>query len=222
LQTVTSAYEGGNPVRLLRVFGSSCVGVAAIGAFLWSGQIEARAATDIYMKCTGIQGSSLSAKHPNWIDLLTFNYNITAGAHPAAGSGMPVNAPVSSIVITKVHDAAASPQLMQAAITGKKFATCTVELDKAARDPFPYLTYTLHDVGVSNYDASAGGGGATEKMTLSPSRIEVKDLTQCADGRICSQAGPSPSPSPSPLFRRRFQHINEQLILPSPSPTPKK
>lgn len=156
---------------------------------------RAVAAVDAFLKIEGVKGES--QEKPGAIELKSWSFGAgRGGSLRQASSGRAGRGPdVSEIQITKLHDQA-SPKLMEAAATGRRFSEATLTVRKAGGEQ-PYLVYKLTDVMISHYQMSSGGDRPTESMTLNFGKMELLEQPQTERNGI-ERAGMVPRASRLP------------------------
>ncbi len=143
----------------------------------------ASAAIEIFLAMDGIQSDLADSSHPHTISLLSLSTNVFQQGLNFAGSGAAAaKTQFNPIVVNKAVDKT-SPALFLACATGKhiKNATIFVRDEQAS---FDYFKLVLTDVLVSSIigSAEAGDNFATEKVTLSFSKIEWDFTPQNLEG----------------------------------------
>ncbi|MGA7990142.1 MAG: type VI secretion system tube protein Hcp [Thermoanaerobaculia bacterium] len=156
--------------------------VSALALLLAAGLVfapSASAAVDAFLKIDGVQGESLDAKHPGWIEVSSFQLvqlrdsARVGGAKTRVGAG---KVSVHDINITKSTDKA-SPALMKFCATGKHIPSATLSVRKAGGTQQDYLVITLKDVFLSSYQTSGargGGGAAGETFVLNAADATIE------------------------------------------------
>lgn len=145
-----------------------------------------------YLKVDDIPGESKRSGHEEEIVISSFSWGASRAAFRNSGgqreSGLP---DVQSVSISKDFDAA-SPYLSLACIKAKNLGDVVMTLRKDQGDEHSdYLTITLTNTMVENYQVSGGGGGnPVDSLTLSFDTIKMKyvqdadDLTKGAEHEI--------------------------------------
>jgi type VI secretion system secreted protein Hcp len=143
------------------------------------------AQADFILDLDGVEGECADAKYPKKIQLLSFGFGVTntGGAGYGSGAGTSKSL-VQDMHFTKLVDTS-SPNLFQAAATGKHFKTAILHVRKAGGDqPVEYMLYTLNEVFVSAHNITGhdGGGMAQESGSLNFSKIQMDYKLQSATG----------------------------------------
>lgn len=145
-----------------------------------------------YLKIDDIPGESKRADHEEEIVVSSFSWGASRSAFRNSGgqreSGLP---DIQSMSISKDFDAA-SPYLSLACIKAKNLGEVVLTLRKDQGDEHSdYLTITMTNTLVENYQVSGGGGGnAVDSLSLSFDSIKMKylqdadDLTKGAEHEI--------------------------------------
>jgi type VI secretion system secreted protein Hcp len=149
----------------------------------------------MFLKLTGIAGSSTDDRHKGQIDLESFAFALGRGGDGTGSSGgVPGAAPsakgrLQTLRVDKVYDAA-SPKLLRAAATGQHIASGTLTFHRSGDDgDIEFLTYTLRDVQVTSYDQGGTDGDARdlgsleEEVGLTAAHVHVTEQTVDADGK---------------------------------------
>ena len=99
-----------------------------------------------------IKGESRSTASPTQIDVLAWSWGVSQSGTMHVGTGGGAGkANVSDLSITKYIDKA-SPNLMQAVLTGKQFDKATLTCRKAGGDaPVRYLTIEMEKVIITSH-----------------------------------------------------------------------
>lgn len=116
----------------------------------------------IFLNVDGISGESLDAKHPDWIDVISFSHGIS---QPSSGTGISRTAERSThedFIITKELDKS-SPKLALACCNGGHITEVIIEVCRADTSE-KYMRYTLTDVIV----ASISQNGASQDAEARP------------------------------------------------------
>jgi type VI secretion system secreted protein Hcp len=144
-------------------------------------------AIEYFLKLDGIQGESTSSKHPNEIEIFSWNF----GAHnptSITGSGLSAGkVSFSDITISKPVDKS-SAKLLELCCTGKHIANGVLTCSKSTGDknPADYLTIKLEEIHI----ASISGGGSrgddigSEGVTFAFGKIEYDYKIQGKDGTL--------------------------------------
>ena len=156
--------------------------LAAVLGLVAIGSANSFAATDVYMQYGTIKGDSTSADHPNWIELSSYQFDVskpvTIGGTGTQESG---KTQISAITITKPMDSS-STQLMEQAFAGEG-QTVKIDLVKSGgTGPMTYGEYVLSNAIVSGYSISSGGDVPAESIDISFTKITFTYTPQNPDG----------------------------------------
>lgn len=125
---------------------------------------------DAFMKFDGIEGGSQSKDHKGAVDVLSWNWGVTASAPNAAGGGAGAGRARAHELRLVHHYDLASPQLTSFAATGKhlKDAVLNVVRPGARKD---FLTVTMKDLVVTEVLVSGDEEVVDEEVALQPAWI---------------------------------------------------
>ena len=143
--------------------------IAVILLYMVMAASTASAAVDAFMKIDGVPGESTEPGYEGWIELLEFDYSMSAPVSRLTGkrSGKPQMSPIT---FTKTFDKA-SPLLMMHCSVGQNINTLTIEVLKSATSGRmePYFTVELKQVTVTSYDLKTdlAGDNVIEEVTIS-------------------------------------------------------
>ncbi|MCR9198855.1 MAG: type VI secretion system tube protein Hcp [Planctomycetaceae bacterium] len=111
-------------------------------------------AFDAFLEVDGIPGESTDDKHADWIEVKSFNHDITlpiSGSSSSGGGRASERADHGTFTIVKELDKA-SPKLALMCCNGTNIAKVTLELCRAGGDKQKYMVYELTDVVVQHWD----------------------------------------------------------------------
>ena len=118
----------------------------------------AKAAVDMFMFVSGIEGESIDKQHANEIDVLAWSWGLSTRAlWNMAGCGN-----VQDLSFTKYVDKA-SPKLMANVASGTLIPSARLVVRKAGEVPLEYIKIELTNVIVSS--VSTGGSGGEDRLT---------------------------------------------------------
>ena len=113
-----------------------------------------------FLRLDGVTGPSTGAGHVGWLDVTSYAMVVTTPANHNTASGAGAGrVGASQMSVTRPMDQA-SPQLMQAARTGRRFATAQLDVSLPSVNARG-LSYALGGVVISNYQASNGNESFT-------------------------------------------------------------
>ncbi|WP_005032939.1 Hcp family type VI secretion system effector [Holophaga foetida] len=126
-------------------------------------------AFDAFIKIDGIPGECTDDKHKDWIEIGSFNWDLSqpasASASTAGGSSAErVN--ISPLNFAHPFDKA-SPKLYEACCKGTHIKEATLHLNRAGGNKMLYGEITLKDVLVSAVAVAGSGEFPSEVVTLS-------------------------------------------------------
>ncbi len=138
----------------------------------------------IFLDVTGIAGSSVSARHPNEIELTGYRFEVQNSTDVGSGGGSGVGrANFSPLVVSKLLDVA-SPGLMLAVATGRHIPEVTLTVERLGESPTRLAEIVLTDVTIGEFsdqseeDAQFPG----DDVLLSYGTIEFTVWPGSADG----------------------------------------
>src|ERR1035438_2948598 len=119
---------------------------------------------DGFLSIDGIKGESTESNHKDWIEILSYNHQVTqptSSTRSSSGGASTGASEHGDIFVTKYIDMA-SPKLHEAASTGKHFKKATIDFLRQSGDSkVKYLTVNLEEVLISQV-ATNGSGGSQE------------------------------------------------------------
>lgn len=136
-----------------------------------------------YLKIEDIPGESKRADHEDEIVISAFSWGVSRAAFRNSGgqreSGL---ADIQSLQVSKDYDAS-SPYLALACIKAKNLGETVMTLRKDQGDAHSdYLTITMTNTLVENYQTSGGGGGnPVDSLTLSFDTLKIKYIADADD-----------------------------------------
>ena len=145
------------------------------------------AQVDYFLKIAEAPGEATDSKHKGEIDIQSFSWGEvqqgTSGHGGGAGAG---KVQAGDMSLTKLMDKS-SPVLFISCATGAHFASAILTARKAgAGTQQEYLTVTMEDVMVTNYQTGGSGGGVvpSESFALNFAKLEVIYRPQNPDGTL--------------------------------------
>jgi type VI secretion system secreted protein Hcp len=152
-------------------------------------------AVECFLKIEGpdLKGEAKTDGFADQIDVVAWSWGASQSGTMHIGTGGGAGkANVGDLSITK-HVDKASPNLMQAVISGKQFEKATLTCRKAGGDaPVPYLTIEMAKVIITS--ASTGGAGGadnfTENVSLNFADYKQTYTPQKDDGTADTAIGP--------------------------------
>jgi len=141
-------------------------------------------AQDIFLNLTGIEGEAMDSRHPNEIDVLSWNWDVTQPSSMHAGTGAGAGkCTVHDLVIEHYVDRA-TPNLVQHCLTGKHISEAVLVARKAGGTPLEFLKITMEDVLVSRVKTMCTPHmrAPREQVSLSFARVKQEYVIQNAQG----------------------------------------
>lgn len=146
-------------------------------------------AFDAFLQIDGIEGESTDKAHPNWIEVLNYNFEVkqpTSDTKSSSGGASSQRADFKDFSIIKALDKA-SPKLFLAASDGTHIKSVILELCRAGGDKLKYMEYKMSNCLITLV-SPAGESKAPEtlpleKVTFNYGKIEMSYTQQKrADG----------------------------------------
>ena len=139
---------------------------------------------NVLLHITGIPGESKEAGYENWIDILSFSWQVSnpdvGNTTPGTGTGAAI---VRPLIVTKYIDKA-SPSLTLNVLTGQHIDEAILIAMAPGIDQIPYLKITMSNVRVANVSPGGGYGDlrVAESVALTFSRVCYSYTPQKEDG----------------------------------------
>ncbi len=152
-------------------------------------------AVECFLKFEGpdLKGEAKADGFAEQIDVLAWSWGATQSGTMHIGTGGGAGkANVNDLSITKWVDKA-SPNLMQAVISGKQFNKATLACRKAGGDaPVPYLKVEMEKVIITSVSTGGSGGEDrfTENVLLNFAQYKQTYTPQKDDGTADTEVGP--------------------------------
>ena len=143
------------------------------------------AQVDYFLKLDGIPGESLNPEYKENIDVESWSWGVSNSGNAigrAAGGGAG-KASAQDIHFTALLSKA-SPQLALACTNGKHIPSATLTCIESGRSSLNFLTITLTEVFVTNWETSASGDRPTDQFTLNFAKMEIDYRPQNPDGAL--------------------------------------
>lgn len=139
---------------------------------------NALASFDLFLKIDGVLGESISDRHVNEIDVVSFAWGV--GPNDAR---KPVTCP-TELTINKLIDAASTP-LALAALTKQRFAEARLLVRKPGDSGRDFLIVTMRNVGVARYQTGGEKAADTimESVELTFTEVTVSYIPTTGPGR---------------------------------------
>lgn len=120
-------------------------------------------AFDTYLKIDGIPGESLDEKHPDWIELKSFDFGAsqaTSATASSAGGASAERVNLSEFQVQKLVDKA-SPKLFEACCKGQHIKEVVLHVNRAGGDKVRYMEIKLEEVIVSSTDMQGSSASSS-------------------------------------------------------------
>ena len=131
----------------------------------------------VYVSIDGIEGTATQEKHKNWIfaDSLNWGVERSIAAVTGATQNREASEPsVSEITITKETDGS-SPKIFQMACgNDTKGREVKIDFVTTGNPGVTYMTYTLHNTLIAEYEISTSGELPTETIAFNFTKVEIK------------------------------------------------
>ena len=140
---------------------------------------------DMFIKLDGIKGEARDAQHPDEVEVLSWNWGMSAQvqAPDRGGGGGAGKVSIQDLAITKFVDAA-TPGLLLSCASGKRIKTAMLSIRSNRDRPFDAVRIKMEDVGVSSVvvTGAAAESRPTESVNLSFTRVLLEYTGQKPDG----------------------------------------
>ena len=139
---------------------------------------------DIFLKLDGIDGES--KKLDKHIDILSWSWGQTNGAHVSTGEGLSAGKASANDLSISMAINKATPYILKACANGTHIKTADLVCRKAGTGAQEYLRLTFSPVVVSSYQTGGSGGDdiPVDSISLCFSKIEYKYSPQKAGGGL--------------------------------------
>jgi type VI secretion system Hcp family effector len=124
-------------------------------------------AFDAFMKIASIPGESADQKHPNWIELESFQWGISNGAIMGSQPTKERRTVGTAMSFCKSVDAA-TPLMVQACSESTLLPEVKIEVCRATKDKQKYMEYTLKNAFITRFETEAQASG-----DLPVDRVEI-------------------------------------------------
>ncbi len=142
----------------------------------------------IYLKLEGgeqqITGDATQSAHQGWMDISSMHWAVNRNVSTTVGAAANREASepnLSEVTLTKISDSSHAA-LYQAATTGKKPMTATIDLVNTGDPGTIYCSYILTNTLISGFTAGTSGDRPTETLTLNFTAKQVTYNKESADG----------------------------------------
>jgi type VI secretion system secreted protein Hcp len=145
------------------------------------------ATQDLFLRLSGIEGSSTDERHRREIELESYSQSVQSGANFGYGSGAAGKAAsCGDIVVSKQIDAA-SPGLIMSVLTGARIANGTITFRRAGREQQEYYTVQMTEVivtSVEQSDVAATSAPVKEIIKMKARQFRFNYFPQKPDGSL--------------------------------------
>jgi len=138
-----------------------------------------------FLNISGIEGESSDDKHKGEIEINSFSTSVVGQSAANTSQGGTGKTNFSDIKFT-TNVNKSSPKLFQAVTTGEHIPEVILTTRKAGGNQQEYLTITLKDVVVTQYDLSMSDEGPMDSFSLNFSQIYYQYSPQKPDGTLDS------------------------------------
>jgi type VI secretion system secreted protein Hcp len=136
---------------------------------------------DTHIKFDGIDGESAHKDHKGEIQVLSWNWNVSAGS--SAGSGRVGKATPGDFVFTHKYDKA-SPKLAKTCISGTALKEVYLTARKSGEGQKDFIKVSMKEVFIISVQAADAGGEIGESVALKYGSINFGYKPQDAKGKL--------------------------------------
>jgi type VI secretion system secreted protein Hcp len=140
-------------------------------------------ATTTFIKFDGIEGESTSRDHKGEIEVLSWNWGLSATRPASGGGGGAGKAIPQEFRFVHRYDKA-SPLLAKTAVKGQHVKTAILSARKAGEGQKDFFKVTMKEVFITSVAASDGGDGAQEEVAVSYGAIDFSYAPQTSKGSL--------------------------------------
>lgn len=140
-------------------------------------------ATTTFIKFDGIDGESTSRDHKGEIEVLSWNWGLSATRPAAGGGGGAGKATPQEFRFVHRYDKA-SPLLAKTAAKGVHVTSAVLSARKSGEGQKDFFKVSMKEVFVTSIMASDGGDGAQEEVALSYGAIDFSYAPQSSKGTL--------------------------------------
>jgi type VI secretion system secreted protein Hcp len=159
--------------KFLLLVGTLLIGLAA----------QAAPGDVFLLQIPNINGAVNFSKYRGWILVSSFSTGITTPTSTNSGSGSGAGRPMCEpLVVIKPLDST-SPELAQAAASGKHLASVTLAALSGGND-HEFLRFVLKNASITAvlFGGDSVSSSRTESLTISAQQIQISSTPQSADG----------------------------------------
>ncbi len=159
--------------------GLVAAGIVATGI---AASTTAVAASDMFLKLSGVQGESQDSKHKNEIDVLSWSWGASTGTGKTKRGTVPP-ACIQDLSLTKFVDSA-SPALITMTVMGQVAPDATLTVRKSGETPNEFFILRMTNVSLTSFQTggSEGESRLTENIVLHFDQVKGEYRPQKPDG----------------------------------------
>jgi len=142
-------------------------------------------AVDYLLEIDGVKGEAKDSKHPDSVEIMTFQWGNQNAGSASSGSGAGAGkVQFSDVHITSLTNKA-SPLLMQACASGEHIKKAQLFIRKQGDGQQDFYVATIEDFIVSSYQSGGSPGEPpTDQYRLNFAKIKIEYRPQKADGSL--------------------------------------
>ena len=141
-------------------------------------------AAEIFAKIGDIKGESADAVHKDEIEVTSFSWSAARPSAPGGAGGGATGKPVFQDISFVHRIDKATPKLLEALATNRRFPDATITHRKTGAAQQDYLTIKLSDVTIAGVSLGDTGGGGTETVMLAFGKVDLEYKPQKPDGSL--------------------------------------
>ncbi len=143
-------------------------------------------AIDTHIKFDGVDGESTRQDHKNWIEVLSWSWDISNSAAMTGGSSGRGKGRATAGALNFMHTYdKASPTLAKRCADGKHFEKVEMVSRKSGEGQKEFLTITLKDVFITSVAPSGSSGGdIAEAISMTYGQIDFSYKPQDGKGAV--------------------------------------
>jgi len=129
----------------------------------------------IFANYDGVDGESVDANHPKWVDVLSMEWAVESPTGPATNQSRRQGAPIiEDLVLTYLYDKS-TPKLVEKLLKGEVIPMLEVELTNTwGNGGATYLKYEMKNVMLTSYYVNASADGGPPTVVLANNFEEIK------------------------------------------------
>ena len=171
-------------------------GITFLGSF-GSAHSEVKA----YLYLSGINGESKNPNYPNWIELLTFSWQISNTSTINGGGAGAGRSIVRPLIVKKLIDKSSAPLFLRVLIASHIYEGI-LALQQQGGNPYEVLRIKMGDIIITNITSDTNSGLSAEAVALDFGKFCYKYTPLKADG------------SPDSPVEQCFSIVTNQIISP--------